>query len=104
MKIRKNKVGTYNTVAEAYTQEFNRLLSIAKSRLHNQDHAVDCVHEAFKKILEYKLKHTSRKISGFILRSEVIRATQRMNKQSGIELTILDRSNDGRFDNDSDAV
>jgi len=79
-------VKTYDTLDEAYTELFPRLVSIARRHIYNQDYAQDAVQDAFCKTVEYSKKNPGRKISGFIIARELMRACRRINKKGSQDI------------------
>ena len=79
---------TYDTLDEAYRELFPRLVNIAKRHIYNQDFAQDAVQDAFIKTVEYtkKPKNKGRKISGFIVARELMRACRRINKKGSQDI------------------
>jgi DNA-directed RNA polymerase specialized sigma24 family protein len=77
---------TYSTMEEAYKAEFSRLVSSAKTLLINKDYAIDCVHDAFEKVLLYVSKRPGSRINGFLLLREVSRAAKKYNRDLGLSM------------------
>jgi len=81
----KKKDIRFKSIDEAYTKLFPKLCSLARQRLVNPNQAIDAVHDAFTKLLEYREKKGTIKINVFILAKELTRACKRYNKQLYIE-------------------
>lgn len=70
---------TYKTIDEAYKKEVPKLLNLAKYRMLDKDSALDCVHMAFEKTLQYLKTHPKRKVSGYLLLRELNRLIKKSN-------------------------
>lgn len=77
---------TYDSLDLAYKDLSERLTSIARRHIYNRDYAVDAVHDAFVKAAEYVQKNPKRKVSGFLIARELMRACRRLNKRSSVEV------------------
>ena len=72
----------YNNIDDAYSALVGPLKYYASQHIFNKDYAIDAVHDAFQKALEYVSKHPKTRISAFLLRRETARACRRLNKYS----------------------
>lgn len=77
------KTKGFDTFEEAYKYLVMPLTRIASTRLFNSDFAIDAVHDAFAKLVDYTVKHPGKRISTFLLTRETIRACRRLNKKFG---------------------
>lgn len=75
-------MAAFNTLEEAYKALVPSLVSYASKHIYNKDYAIDAVQDAFVKAQIYLSKHPGARISGFLLKREVIRACRRLNKYS----------------------
>lgn len=82
-------MSTFNTLEEAYRALVPSLVAYASKHIYNKSYALDAVHDAFVKAQIYlkKPKNKDKKISGFLLQRETIRACRRINKRS-VELPV----------------
>ena len=72
---------TYPTIDLAYKAQKSGLVAYAAKHLIIKEHKLDCVQDAFVKVLKYINAHPNAKISGFLLKIETLRAIKRYNKQ-----------------------
>ena len=77
---------TYNNADEAYRDLSTRLAHVARRHLFNKYYAIDAVHDAFEKTCTYVNKQPGRKISGFIIIRELMRACRRINQKGSKEI------------------
>jgi len=77
---------SYATADEAYTDLAVRMAHVARRHIFNRDWAQDAVHDAFTKAIEYVNKNKDRRVSGFLLMRELMRACRRINKRGSIEV------------------
>jgi DNA-directed RNA polymerase specialized sigma24 family protein len=77
-------MAAYDTLDEAYRELVPSLVAYAKKHIYNRDFAIDAVQDAFVKAQIYlnKPKNAGKKVSGFLLKRETIRACRRLNKYS----------------------
>ena len=79
---------TFDTLDEAYTELYPKLVSIARRHIFNQDYAQDAVQDAFVKALVYSKNNPKRKISGFIIARELMRSCRRINKKGSQDIPM----------------
>lgn len=72
----------FKTVEELYEKRFNALLAVANRHVYNKDLAVDAVHDAFAKALEYFKKNPDKKVREQIMVWLVLKACKKLNKYS----------------------
>ena len=75
-------MATFNTLEEAYKALVPSLVSYASKHIYNRDYAIDAVQDAFVKAQIYLNKRPTARVSGFLLKREVIRACRRLNRYS----------------------
>lgn len=76
---------SYENLEEAYIDLYPKLVSIARRHIYNQDYAQDAVQDAFTKTVIYTNKHKGKKVSGFIIARELMRACRRINKKGSFD-------------------
>src|SRR5579859_318944 len=81
---------TYTSIDEAYRDLFPELVRYARRHLIRDVYAEDCVHDAFEKLLVYRVANPETKIDRFIMYKETMRACRRKNRRSDI---LMDLSN-----------
>lgn len=79
----------------AYKLRFGALMSTAYRHVYNKDLAVDAVHDAFVKAVEYFNKNKERKVRENILHWLVIKSCKKINKFSREVPYGLFRENEG---------
>lgn len=72
----------YSSVEDLYKHALNRLIVVASRHVYNKDLALDAVHNAVAKSVEYFAKHPERKIQLEIVEWLVIKSCKKMNKYS----------------------
>lgn len=76
----------YDNIEDAYKDQFEVLKNLANRHLYRKEDAIDVVHNAFTKALEYVAKHKDKmppvRISSYILYREVLIGCRRLNKYS----------------------
>lgn len=80
---------TYKTLTEAYSAKVDGMVIYATRKLYRKEDAMDVVHDAYVKALEYHEKNRRAVISSFILDRELDRAIRRANKTS-VEMPSAD--------------
>lgn len=70
----------FKSLEEIYRLRFGAFLSLANRHIYNKDYAIDAVHEAFEKSVEYFNKNTTRKVREQIIQWRILRACKRLNK------------------------
>lgn len=78
---------TYNNLDEAYKDLVDSMTNTARRHIFNTDYAIDAVHDAFTKTVEYVSKKPDTKISEFIIQRELMRACRRINKKYSPEIS-----------------
>src|ERR1700686_4128119 len=81
---------SYKSVDHAYKELFPELVRYARRHLIRDIEAEDCVHDAFEKLLVYRVVHPDTKVDKFILYREVMRACRRRNRKHDF---LVDLSN-----------
>jgi DNA-directed RNA polymerase specialized sigma24 family protein len=72
----------FTTVEDLYKNQFMHFVKIAGRHVYNRDLAIDVVHDAFIKSLEYFKKHPEKKVRPHIMEYLVLRAAKRKNRES----------------------
>lgn len=105
MQYRKQftKFGTaqyFQTPDDLYKQRFNYFVALASRHLANKNEAVDVVHAAFAKTLEYLKEHPDKKIREHIVAFRILKICKKLNKRHNIEVSfgVLNGDNDERSD------
>lgn len=83
-EVKKHLKGNDEPVVDletAYNKHVNQLVAYARGKIVRKDEALDAVHEAFEKLLEYKQKNPDSKISLFLLYKKVLHACIMRNKK-----------------------
>lgn len=81
----KNTAGTnqyFTSVEEIYRTRFNAFVALASRHVYNKDLAIDVVHNAMVKTLEYKSKRPKMNVDERIIRFLILKACKKMNKYS----------------------
>ena len=90
----KNQAGGkqyFKTVEEIYKTRLNSFLALASRHVYNKDLALDVVHNAITKSLEYKKKNPKMNVDEQIIRFLILKACKKMNKYS-VEIPYGDSS------------
>lgn len=86
----------YDSLDEAYKELVGPLTEYARKHLANKDLAIDAVHDAFQKRIEYELGHPGIKTSRYLMYRETIRACRRINRKEKELLDLMPAFDTGR--------
>ena len=92
------------TVTELYDKRLNYLIQFAKSHLYQGDFALDAVHNAVMKSIEYfaKPENVGRKVYIRNVEYSILRECKRHNKLSSIEKAVGLMGINGEDESDGD--
>lgn len=72
----------FESVEQLYNVRLNYLISFASRHIYNRDFAIDAVHDALAKAVEYFAKHEDRKVQLQIIEWLIIKSCKKLNKYS----------------------
>jgi hypothetical protein len=72
----------WNSIEEIYKARMGSFLKLASRHVYNKDLAIDCVHDALAKSVEYFNKHKERKVREDVINWLVLKACKKANKFS----------------------
>lgn len=72
----------FQTIEEIYKTRFGSFVALASRHVYNKDLAIDVVHNALVKTLEYKKKRPKMNVDERIIRFLILKACKKMNKYS----------------------
>ena len=78
------KIKKFDTVSEAYASKelMGEMIGYASKHIYRKDQALDVVHDAFAKALDYETRKPGKNVKVFYLFRELARACRRFNKSS----------------------
>lgn len=82
MVYKPNPKQFFLTVEDIYKARLNSFLALASRHVYNKDHAIDVVHDAMVKAIEYFQKHPERKVREQIIRWLILKACKKQNRFS----------------------
>ncbi len=72
----------YKSVEDMYNARLNYFIKLASRHVYNKDLAIDVVHDAFAKTLEYFKKHPENKVRPQIMEWWVLKCAKKTNRFS----------------------
>lgn len=79
---RPNPKQFFRTIEQLYKERLNAFLALASRHVYNRDHAIDIVHAALAKSLDYFKKHPERAAREQIVHWLILKECKRKNKES----------------------
>lgn len=72
----------FRTIEQLYKERFNSFVSLAARHVYNRDHAVDVVHSALARSIEYFNKHPERNAREQLVNWLILKECKKKNRES----------------------
>ena len=76
----------FGSVEDMYKCRLNSFISLAGRHLYNRDYAIDAVHDAFIRAVEYFTKNPDKKVREHIMNFHILKACKKINKKNSWEI------------------